>query len=522
MTTLYKKLERSKTLVTDIGDFNFQESQLGSGGNSTVFLFERNSKEYAIKFLTIENDSRKIQRFKDEFFAMAQCPSHVNILPQYHFDQIQIEEEVYFIIVSKKFDMSLRKFKIDILDNLPRDEKIKTIEQIFNQICMGLKHLHGNHIIHRDLKPENIYVNVEGNNIKELVIGDFGIAHFSPEYYDRLSNTRAGERLANYNFSAPEQINRGSDLTPACDVFALGQILLWLITGNTRRGIDSSNIISHPFLNEVINKCLQQSPENRPSSASDLIEFVTALKDRKEENIRKLRFETLVWDAIYDLDEIIRKTCTTIDEIETLTNPDLIEEFLTEFNKINNGENFWFMNSKGGDNYATNWSKEGCLWVMNSGSNYGIECNIEKIYVYKDKSIYKSFFIIQIAPSEPFIYLDKDNNPIVREIPDYYLDYAYFFNGKCISPKEAKNGYYRDKDGSHKLTRDNSYERERILKKFGFMIAPIQTPINIGDWIIGASFIKAVINHDGLTNTLVDNFQKQTQRSYGSAIKDAL
>ena len=69
MTTLHTKLKRLKILKTDIGDFNFKESQLGSGGNSTVFLFERNGKEYAIKFLTIENDSRKIQRFKDEFFA---------------------------------------------------------------------------------------------------------------------------------------------------------------------------------------------------------------------------------------------------------------------------------------------------------------------------------------------------------------------------------------------------------------------------------------------------------------------
>ena len=522
MTTLHTKLKRLKILKTDIGDFNFKESQLGSGGNSTVFLFERNGKEYAIKFLTIENDSRKIQRFKDEFFAMAQCPSHVNLLPQYHFDEIKIEEETYFIIISKKFDISLKKFKVDILDRLSPDEKIKAIEKIFDNICNGLNHLHKYHIIHRDLKPENIYINVEGSNIKELVIGDFGIAHFAPEYYDRLSDTREGERLANYNFSAPEQIERGHELTPSCDVFAIGQIILWLITGSTRRGIDSSKIIDHPFLNEVIHKCLQQATQNRPSSASDLINFVIELINQKEKNIQKNQLESLVWDAIYHLDEIIRKTCTTIYEIETLTDPSLIEEFLTEFNQINNGENFWFMNSRGGDSYATTWSKEGNLWVMNCNSNFGLECNIEKIHIYKDMSKYKSFFIIQTSPLEPFTYLDRDNNPIIREIPNHYLDYAYFFNGKCLSPKEAQNGYYRDKNGSHELTRENSYERARILTKFGFMIAPIETPIMIGDRRIGEDFIRAVINNNELTNALVEQFQIQTCDNYGSIIKDIL
>ena len=159
---------------------------------------------------------------------------------------------------------------------------------------------------------------------------------------------------------------------------------------------------------------------------------------------------------------------------------------------------------------------------MNCNSNFGLECNIEKIHIYKDKSKYKSFFIIQTSPLEPFTYLDRDNNPIIREIPNHYLDYAYFFNGKCLSPKEAQNGYYRDKNGSHELTRENSYERARILTKFGFMIAPIETPIKIGDRRIGEDFITAVINNNELTNALVEQFQIQTCDNYGSIIKDIL
>lgn len=41
--SLYQQLKESP-LQTDIGEFSFSSEQLGNGGNSTVFLFERNGK----------------------------------------------------------------------------------------------------------------------------------------------------------------------------------------------------------------------------------------------------------------------------------------------------------------------------------------------------------------------------------------------------------------------------------------------------------------------------------------------
>ena len=46
-------------------------------------------KKYAIKFFTVNGDERKLKRFIDEYFTFAQCPSHENILPQYHFDKVK-------------------------------------------------------------------------------------------------------------------------------------------------------------------------------------------------------------------------------------------------------------------------------------------------------------------------------------------------------------------------------------------------------------------------------------------------
>ena len=109
------------------------------------------------------------------------------------------------------------------------------------------------------------------------------------------------------------------------------------------------------------------------------------------------------------------------------------------------------------------------------------------------------------------------NRTIIKIVP-------IFFEGKCIDPREADNGYYRNSTGeSIKLTKENHYILDRILIKYGFMVAPIETPINkIHPYTIASTFIKAVIENDGLTEELVDSFEEKTRSGYGWAIKGSL
>lgn len=159
----------------------------------------------------------------------------------------------------------------------------------------------------------------------------------------------------------------------------------------------------------------------------------------------------------------------------------------------------------------------------NFKDGFGVECKIDKIHVYRGNTPYKNFFIIQTAPIPKFEYLDINDNPIQRSEPEYYKDLAYFFEGKCIDPREADNGYYRDSTGvSIELTKENHYELERILIKYGFMVAPIETPINKMQFTIGRDFISSVIENNGLTEELVNSFEKKTRSGYGWAIKGSL
>ena len=355
------------------------------------------------------------------------------------------------------------------------------------------------------------------------MIGDFGIAHFNPEFYDRLSKTKTGDRLANYKFSAPEQSEIGKETTYASDIFALGQIMTWLITDQTLHGINTSPIIAeYPSLDSVLKKCLEQDTKNRFQSISEMKKFIKDQKENKEKNIRKENLRQLVWNSIYDLDKIIRKSCPEIYKIEIVEDTDIIDEFMNSFNEINTCKNFWYMNIEGGDNYAPIWIKEGDMWVMQREGCY-LECKIEKIHIYKSPSIYRNFFIIETTDLPPFAYQDKKGQIIPRENIEYCSDYAYFFDGKCIDPKEAHNGYYRDDAKvSHKLNRDNSYERERILNKFAFMIAPIETPVNKAHWKKISEFIQKVIDNNGLNEKLIAEFERWSSDHYGVLITESL
>ncbi|WP_260603634.1 hypothetical protein, partial [Enterobacter hormaechei] len=72
-------LKANKWIDTNVGKFEFKED-IGEGGNSNVFLFSNSGHDFAIKFLKPNNDHRKTDRFKDEFFCVSQMPSNKHIV----------------------------------------------------------------------------------------------------------------------------------------------------------------------------------------------------------------------------------------------------------------------------------------------------------------------------------------------------------------------------------------------------------------------------------------------------------
>jgi serine/threonine protein kinase len=115
--------------------------------------------------------------------------------------------------------------------------KLSVFERVVDTVAFA--HAHG--IVHRDLKPSNVMVGRFG----EVLVLDWGVAKVlgAPEALPltagadtagvrETGDTRAGTLIGTPGFMAPEQA--AGDVTligPATDVFALGALLFWLLTG---------------------------------------------------------------------------------------------------------------------------------------------------------------------------------------------------------------------------------------------------------------------------------------------------
>lgn len=100
---------------------------------------------------------------------------------------------------------------------------------LFLDVLTAVAHAHRNLIVHRDLKPTNILVTA-GGGVKLL---DFGVAALLDQQ-DAAEITRLSPPGLTFAYAAPEQV-RGEVVTTATDVYALGVVLLQLLTGQLPR-----------------------------------------------------------------------------------------------------------------------------------------------------------------------------------------------------------------------------------------------------------------------------------------------
>jgi serine/threonine protein kinase len=99
--------------------------------------------------------------------------------------------------------------------------------QVLEQLFAALAAAHREGIVHRDLKPENVRVHDDGEALAVKVL-DFGIA--KEVGVSTLSGTTPG--LGAPLWTAPEQGRDGYAPLPASDVWALGLLTFFVLTGS--------------------------------------------------------------------------------------------------------------------------------------------------------------------------------------------------------------------------------------------------------------------------------------------------
>jgi serine/threonine-protein kinase len=197
---------------------------LGRGGMGVVYKAEhaRIGKVLALKLLTGEltRDARQLARFKREA-EMSSRLSHPNTVQVFDFGEA---DGLAYLAMEYVRGRDLGA----LVSDAGRLDSTRTM-RIVIQICSSLAEAHDKGIVHRDLKPENIMIvpSASGDDVAKVL--DFGLAKLRES--NELSNvTSSGAIVGTPYYMAPEQI-RGEDVTPACDVYALGALLYACLTG---------------------------------------------------------------------------------------------------------------------------------------------------------------------------------------------------------------------------------------------------------------------------------------------------
>ncbi len=150
---------------------------------------------------------------------------------------------------------------------------------LFRQACAAVTHLHtmADPVIHRDLKPANFLV---ARELQNLVMGDLGIAR--PLAGSAL--TEVFEVVGTQYYRAPEVLH-GDPGTIQSDVYSLGRLLEWLLTGDVSKDMATRPVPrggdlhdeACDVLDRIITKATQVAATNRFASAKALADQVPDL-----------------------------------------------------------------------------------------------------------------------------------------------------------------------------------------------------------------------------------------------------
>ncbi|WP_165252608.1 serine/threonine-protein kinase [Paludisphaera soli] len=200
--------------------------KLGAGGMGEVYLAEHQllKRPCALKLIRpgFDPGGKVLERFEREVRITAEL-SHPNTVDVY--DYGRTEDGEYFYVM-------------EYLPGLGLDELVKRhgplppgrVVYLVRQVCLALAEAHAAGLVHRDIKPSNIFASRRGGADDVAKLLDFGLVR--PLAADRDPDlSDEGQILGTPMFMSPEQATSDREIDGRSDVYSLGAVAYFLLTG---------------------------------------------------------------------------------------------------------------------------------------------------------------------------------------------------------------------------------------------------------------------------------------------------
>ncbi|HEX4336963.1 MAG TPA: serine/threonine-protein kinase [Polyangiaceae bacterium] len=165
---------------------------------------------------------------------------------------------------------------------------------VLRQVCHSLHEAHTRQFVHRDMKPGNIYVCRYGADLDFAKVLDFGLVLDRRPTAEELDERRS--QIGTPAIMAPEQVRFDAPVDQRTDIYAIGCVAYWLLTGErvfeaeTRHDMLVMHAHQRPTppsrradvdlpaeLEQLVMACLDKNPNRRPQTAADLSTRLAAL-----------------------------------------------------------------------------------------------------------------------------------------------------------------------------------------------------------------------------------------------------
>ena len=276
-------LRREAFRAKQLGQYRLK-NLLGAGGMGEVYLAEHQmmKRPCAIKLIRPEKagDPHALARFEREVKATATL-SHWNSIEIY--DYGRTDDGAFYYVMEYLPGLSLAEI-VDKHGPMPPERVI----HFLHQTCEALQEAHELGLIHRDIKPANIFSAQRGGVFNVTKLLDFGLAKPARMPTGDTGLTQQGSITGSPLYMAPEQVEGDGPLDHRADLYALGIVGYYLLTGRTPFAGDKTIqvLVSHlrdtppapstvadnvPHdLEGVIMHCLEKKPADRFQSAAEL------------------------------------------------------------------------------------------------------------------------------------------------------------------------------------------------------------------------------------------------------------